>query len=149
MSAPQNTTALDAKFAQLEQQVCKMARTLERANAANAVLMQTLLNQIEQKLDVLANGEVGGRPKATPKTKNQLLKNKLKENIDSYLGVLYTQEDLDRLYLHEEVASRSEAHKVGRLADILYKEIQSTPELKAKLDAIHDEYKATFNQGEA
>lgn len=135
---------MDAKFEQLEAHIRKLTSELERANAANQVMMQTLLNQIEQKLDVLANGEPSSKPKVSLKNKNQLLKAKLKEDVNTYLGVLYTAEDLQRLFDHEEVASRNEAHKVGRLADILYKEIQANPALKAKMDAIHDEYKASL-----
>jgi hypothetical protein len=132
------------KIDALEAHVRKLADQLEKSNAANQVLMQTLLNQIEQKLDALCNGEQAvQKPKVTIKTKQQLLKAKLKEDINTWLGVLYSQEDLDRLFATEEVSSRGDANKVGKLSDLLYKEIQTSVSLKAKLDELYAEYKAT------
>lgn len=123
----------------LKESIDKLAEQIQATNIAHQTMLQTILNQIDQKLDILANGEaVAPKPKPTVKSKNQLLKAGMKEDINKWLNVLYSQEDLDRLFEHPDVSSRKEQFKIGKLSDILYKEIMADPIRKKSLDDIHE-----------
>ncbi len=121
----------------------EMVEKLTDANVANNALVQQIANQIELKLDLHFNGEVSQQrqPKKI-KNKKSFFKDSLKENINAYLDELYTQEDLDRISAIVKTSTRTEIHRVPKIADTIFEEIKQDAARLTKLNEIYEQYKA-------
>lgn len=120
-----------------------LRQTVEEMVLANNAVINRIANNIELKIDILANSEAvienqkANAPKKT-KTKQTFFKDLFKEDKDKFIDVLYTQDQLTAAYAHDDVKSRKAHHKDGKAADIIYKEISKSD----ALEKMYAEYKA-------
>lgn len=134
---------MEARFQHLEETIAKLIEEVKNATAANNMIVQNMVNEINAKLDQELNGE-GTQVKTSkkPKPKLSFFKDKLKEDISTYIDILYTQDDLDRVGACDDVMSRKEIHRVSKLADIIYKEIGQDSVRLNKLNEMYEQYKS-------
>ena len=85
----------------MEIEFAEYKKYTESVILANTSLVQEIANNIDVKLDILCNIEKpsAATAKATAKatkaqTKNVFFKDKLKKNINEYVDVLYTADDI-------------------------------------------------------
>jgi hypothetical protein len=120
-----------------------LRQTVEEMVLTNNAVINRIANNIELKIDILANSEAvienqkANAPKKL-KTKQTFFKDLFKEDKDKFIDVLYTQDQLTAAYAHDDVKSRKAHHKDGKAADIIYKEISKSD----ALEKLYSEYKA-------
>lgn len=115
----------------------------------NTTLVQEIANQINTKIDILCNLENSTNTNKTISKKNKILtktayfKEKLKINLHEFLDVLYTEEDIKKLYENPEVSTKkTENSKKTKIIDLLYNNITKNDEDKHnKLKSLYEEYK--------
>lgn len=115
----------------------------------NTTLVQEIANQINTKIDILCNIENVSNPNKTAVKKTKVLtktaffKEKLKTNINEFLDILYTEDELNELYKNPEVSSKkTENTKKTKIIDLLYNNITKNDEEKhSKLKSLYEEYK--------
>ncbi len=127
----------------LEEAVEKQSAEMANITTANTALVQQIANQIELKLDLLCNGEASQQsPPKKVKNKNIYFKDVLKENINAFLGELYSQEDLDRI--SETVKpQKTEALRISKISVILFGEIKQDEARYARFNEIYEQYKTS------
>lgn len=133
----------------LEDLVEKQSAEMANAAVANNALVQQIANQIELKLDLLCNGEASQQrqPKKI-KNKKSFFKDSLKENINVYLDELYSQTDLDRIGAIVKANTRTEIHRVPKIADAIFEEIKQDAARLTKLNELYERYKVNEKAGE-
>lgn len=115
----------------------------------NTSLVQEIANQINTKIDILCNIENSTNINKTASKKSKVLtktayfKEKLKNNLNEFIDVLYTEEELKELYKNSEVSSKkTENSKKTKIIDLLYNNITKNDEDKHnKLKSLYEEYK--------
>ena len=115
----------------------------------NTTLVQEIANQINTKIDILCNLENSTNTNKTISKKNKILtktayfKEKLKINLHEFLDVLYTEEDIKKLYENPEISTKkTENSKKTKIIDLLYNNITKNDEDKHnKLKSLYEEYK--------
>jgi hypothetical protein len=120
----------------------------------NTSLVQEIANQINTKIDILCNLEninTNTKQSTTKKTKSlsktSFFKDKLKNNINEFVNILYTEEELNELYEHPDVKSKkNESTKKNKIIDLLYNNITKKDEIKhSKLKELFEEYKKNMD----
>jgi len=124
--------------------------------SVNTNLVQEIANQINTKIDILCNIEnstnVNSSKNITKKNKSlsktAFFKDKLKVNMNEFINVLYTEEDIKKLYDNEEVKSKkTETTKKNKIIDILYNNITKNDEEKNnKLKSLYEDYKKNIDE---
>lgn len=124
--------------------------------SVNTNLVQEIANQINTKIDILCNIEnstnVNSSKNTTKKNKSlsktAFFKDKLKVNMNEFINVLYTEEDIKKLYDDEEVKSKkTETTKKNKIIDILYNNITKNDEEKNnKLKSLYEDYKKNIDE---
>lgn len=139
----------DNQIAKLTEHIQKLEEKLNECLMANNALVQQIANRIELKLDLLCNGEASQQrqPKKI-KNKKSFFKDALKENIEAYINELYTQEDLDRIGAIVKTTTRTEIHRVPKIADTIFEEIKQDAARLTKLNEIYEQYKTTEKASE-
>jgi len=136
---------LISKLAALEAKVEEMV-------IANSVIINRIANNIELKLDILANSEqISSQQKASkkPKTKTAFFKDLVKDNLKKYLDVLYTQDRINELMAIEDVKSKkTQAARIGKIAEYLYKDFKNNKEYLDKFEDVYQEYKISLEEEE-
>lgn len=115
----------------------------------NTSLVQEIANQINTKIDILCNIENSTNTNKTSSKKSKVLtktayfKEKLKNNLNEFIDVLYTEDELKELYKNSEVSSKkTENSKKTKIIDLLYNNITKNDEDKHnKLKSLYEEYK--------
>jgi len=136
---------LISKLAALESKVEEMV-------IANSAIINRIANNIELKLDILANSEqISTQQKLSkkPKAKTAFFKDLVKDNLKKYLDVLYTQDRINELMTIEDVKSKkTQAARIGKIADYLYKDFKTNKEYLDKFEDIYQEYKISLEEEE-
>jgi hypothetical protein len=128
-----------AKVAELESRIEEMV-------LANNAIVSRIANNIELKLDILANSEqmVSSQKSSIKKAKTKpvFFKDLVKESYSKYMDVLYSSDRVDELLELEEVKSKkTQATKMNKVADFLYKDFKNNKAYQSKFDEIYAEYK--------
>ncbi len=125
-----------------------LEKKLEDMVIANNAIVSTIANNIELKIDLLLNTDkILTQQKTTSagkkvKSKSAFFKEKIKENKDVYLNVLYTNEDINILMELSEVKSKKEGlNRISKMSEFLYKQITGDASKLAKLNEIYEDYK--------
>jgi hypothetical protein len=123
--------------------------------SVNTNLVQEIANQINTKIDILCNIEnstnVNSTKTSTKKNKSlsktAFFKDKLKVNINEFINVLYTEDEIKNLYDHDDVKSKkTETTKKNKIIDLLYNHITKNDEEKHnKLKALYEDYKKNID----
>jgi hypothetical protein len=123
--------------------------------SVNTNLVQEIANQINTKIDILCNIEnstnVNSTKTSTKKNKSlsktAFFKDKLKANINEFINVLYTEDEIKNLYEHDDVKSKkTETTKKNKIIDLLYNHITKNDEEKHnKLKALYEDYKKNID----
>ena len=123
--------------------------------SVNTNLVQEIANQINTKIDILCNIEnstnVNSTKSSTKKNKSlsktAFFKDKLKANINEFINVLYTEDEIKKLYEHDDVKSKkTETTKKNKIIDLLYNHITKNDEEKHnKLKALYEDYKKNID----
>jgi hypothetical protein len=123
--------------------------------SVNTNLVQEIANQINTKIDILCNIEnstnVNSTKSSTKKNKSlsktAFFKDKLKANINEFINVLYTEDEIKNLYEHDDVKSKkTETTKKNKIIDLLYNHITKNDEEKHnKLKALYEDYKKNID----
>jgi hypothetical protein len=123
--------------------------------SVNTNLVQEIANQINTKIDILCNIEnstnVNSTKTSTKKNKSlsktAFFKDKLKANINEFINVLYTEDEIKTLYEHDDVKSKkTETTKKNKIIDLLYNHITKNDEEKHnKLKALYEDYKKNID----
>ena len=155
----------DAKIDLVLKELNKLRDDMKHLILVNTSLVQEIANQINTKIDILCNIEnVNSNAKVSQNkkvlTKTMFFKSELKKDINKYINILYSQEDLDGLYNNPEVKSKkTELQKKNKIIDLLYIQITKNnlennlenPQggkmisLNEKLKIIYEEYKKNLN----
>lgn len=117
----------------------------------NTALVQEIANQINVKIDILCNmnnanvknNKTSNSKKTKSLTKTSFFKEKMKADINEFLDILYTQEELDELQNHADVKiKKTDSSKKTKIIDLLYVNITKKDENKHnKLKELYEEYK--------
>ena len=123
--------------------------------SVNTNLVQEIANQINTKIDILCNIEnstnVNSTKSSTKKNKSlsktAFFKDKIKANINEFINVLYTEDEIKKLYEHDDVKSKkTEITKKNKIIDLLYNHITKNDEEKHnKLKALYEDYKKNID----
>lgn len=145
------------KLTKLENEFSEYKKFTESVILINTNLVQEIANNIDIKLDILCNldNTNSANNKANVKkskilSKSTFFKNKLKENINEYVNILYNEEEIKELYNHDDVkVKKTELLKKNKIIDLLYANITKNDAQKnSKLKNIYDEYKIEFEKEE-
>jgi hypothetical protein len=143
------------KINKLEAELENYKKFTESVILVNTTLVQEIANGIDIKLDILCNldNSNASANKAQVKkskvvSKSAFFKNKLKENINEYIDILYTEDEIKDLYSHDDVkVKKTELLKKNKIIDLLYVNITKNDAQKnTKLKNIYDEYKLEFEK---
>ncbi len=136
---------------QLSNDFNKYKNTVDDIIIMNTTLVQEIANQINTKIDILCNmnninnktNKTTGNKKGKSLTKTSFFKDKMKININEFINILYTQEELDELQNNPDVKiKKTEASKKTKIIDLLYANITKKDENKHnKLKELFEEYK--------
>ena len=146
------------KLNKMEAELAEYKKYTESVILVNTTLIQEIANNIDIKLDILCNldNSNASANKAQVKkskvvSKSAFFKNKLKENINEYLDILYTEDEIKDLYSHDDVKiKKTELLKKNKIIDLLYVNITKNDAQKnTKLKNIYDEYKLEFEKEES
>lgn len=125
-----------------------MEKKLEDMVIANNAIVSTIANNIELKIDLLLNADKVLNQQKTlsngkkVKSKSSFFKEKIKEDKEVYLNILYTKEDVDKLMELSEVKSKKgDINKISKMSEFLYKQITADTSKLSKLNEIYEEYK--------
>ena len=141
------------KLNQLTDDFNKFKNTIDDIIIMNTTLVQEIANQINTKMDILCNLETSSTTSSKPAAKKNkalskpaFFKDKMKANINEFLNVLYTQEELNDLYNNSEVKSKkTETTKKNKIIDLLYSLITKDTDKNKKLKDLFDNYKKTMD----
>ena len=143
------------KLNQLTEDFNKYKNTVDDIIVMNTTLVQEIANQINTKIDILCNIEsttnnnttASNVKKTKSLSKTSFFKDKLKNNINEFLDVLYTQDELDELNNHPDVKSKkNDSSKKTKIIDLLYNNITKKDENKHnKLKDLFETYKKNID----
>lgn len=141
------------KLNQLSDDFNKFKNTIDDIIIMNTSLVQEIANQINTKMDILCNLEnnTSNQTKTTTKkakslSKPAFFKDKLKLNMNEFLNVLYTENDLQELQNHADVKSKkTDTTKKNKVIDLLYSNIIKDTEKNQKLKELFDNYKKNID----
>lgn len=141
------------KLNQLSDDFNKFKNTIDDIIIMNTSLVQEIANQINTKMDILCNLEnnTSNQTKTTTKkakslSKQAFFKDKLKLNMNEFLNVLYTENDLQELQNHADVKSKkTDTTKKNKVIDLLYSNIIKDTEKNQKLKELFDNYKKNID----
>ena len=143
------------KLTKMESELAEYKKYTESVILINTSLVQEIANNIDIKLDILCNLDNSNSTpnksqikKSKAISKSAFFKSKLKDNINEYLDILYTEEEIQNLYDHTDVKSKkTELLKKNKIIDLLYATItKSDAQKNSKLKNIYDEYKINFEK---
>ncbi len=143
------------RLTKLEEEISNYKKYTESVILVNTTLIQEISNAIDIKLDILCNLDNvnASNNKAQVKkskaiSKSAFFKNKLKENMNEYVDILYTEDEIKELYKHDDVKiKKTELLKKNKIIDLLYVNITKNDAQKnTKLKNIYDEYKIDFEK---
>jgi len=137
------------KLNQLTNDFNKFKNTIDDIIIMNTSLVQEIANQINTKMDILCNLEnnTNNQTKTTTRkakslSKPAFFKDKLKINMNEFLNILYTEEELKELENHADVKSKkTETTKKNKIIDLLYSNITKDLDKNQKLKDLFDTYK--------
>lgn len=141
------------KLNQLTEDFNKFKNTIDDIIIMNTTLVQEIANQINTKIDILCNLETSSNTSAKPATKKNkalskpaFFKDKLKANLNEFIDILYTQDEIDELYNNTEVKSKkTETTKKNKLIDLLYALVTKDNDKNKKLKDLFDNYKKNMD----
>lgn len=141
------------KLNQLSDDFNKFKNTIDDIIIMNTSLVQEIANQINTKMDILCNLEnnTSNQTKSTTRktkslSKPAFFKDKMKLNMNEFLNILYTEDDLQELQNNPDVKSKkTETTKKNKLIDILYSNITKDAEKNQKLKELFDNYKKNID----
>lgn len=146
------------KLAKIEAELAEYKKYTESVILVNTALIQEISNSIDIKLDILCNldntnttANKSQVKKSKAVSKSAFFKNKLKENMNEYIDILYTEDEIKDLYSHDDVKiKKTELLKKNKVIDLLYLNITKNDAQKnTKLKNIYDEYKLDFEKEES
>jgi hypothetical protein len=146
------------KLNKLEAELDNYKTYTESVILVNTTLIQEIANGIDVKLDILCNLDNSNTSanktqvkKSKALLKSAFFKNKLKENINEYVNILYTEDEIKDLYSNDEVkGKKTETLKKNKIIDLLYINITKHDAQKnTKLKNIYNEYKLEFEKDES
>ena len=119
----------------------------------NTTLVQEIANQINTKMDILCNLETSSTTSSKPAAKKNkalskpaFFKDKMKANMNEFLDILYTQEEMNNLYNNSEVKSKkTETTKKNKIIDLLYSLVTKDTDKNKKLKDLFDNYKKNMD----
>jgi hypothetical protein len=158
MDNTNNMEKIMEKFKKFEAEFVEYKKFTESVILVNTALVQEIADNIDIKLDILCNLDTRNSTanKAQVKktkvvSKLAFFKNKLKKNINEYIDVLYTEDEINDLYSLDDVkVKKTELLKKNRIIDLLYVNITKNDAQKnIKLKNIYDEYKLDFEKEES
>jgi hypothetical protein len=137
------------KINNLTEDFNKFKSTIDDIIIMNTTLVQEIANQINTKIDILCNLESSSAPNAKTASKRTkalskpaFFKDKLKLNMNEFINVLYTEEEINELQNNSDVKNKkTELQKKNKLIDILYSNITKDTDKNKKLKDLFDEYK--------
>ena len=141
----------------IETEFAEYKKYTESVILANTSLVQEIANNIDVKLDILCNIEkpATSASKSTAKntkiqTKNVFFKDKLKKNMNEYIDVLYSADDIKEFYTHPDVISKkTDILKKNKVIDLIYAYITKNDAGKnIILKNIYDKYKLEAENNE-
>jgi hypothetical protein len=125
-----------------------LEKKLEDMVVANNAIVSNIANNIELKIDLLLNADKNvSQQKAAAsgkkvKAKNAFFKEKIKEDKNVYLNLLYSNEDVDKLMeLNDVKSKKGDINKLSKMSEYLYKQITADATKLVKLNEIYEEYK--------
>lgn len=154
MSSDRKLDEVITKLNQLTEDFNKYKNTIDDIIVMNTTLVQEIANQINTKIDIFCNMEntngtikSNNAKKTKSLSKTSFFKDKLKNNINEFIGVLYTEEEIKELYNNPDVKSKkTEASKKTKIIDLLYNNITKKDENKHnKLKELFEEYKKNMD----
>ncbi len=127
----------------------KFKNTIDDIIIMNTTLVQEIANQINTKMDILCNLDSSSQASAKTAVKKTkalskpaFFKDKLKTNINEFINVLYTDEDINNALADQEVKNKkNETAKKNKAIDILYSIVTKDTEKNKKLKELFDSYK--------
>jgi hypothetical protein len=134
----------------IENTIAEYKKEIEQVMVYNTIEVQTIATEMGAKIDIMCNIDKPSvsSTKTTTKvnkilTKNAFFKDKLKKNINEYIDVLYTENDLNELKNNTDVISKkTDILKKNKIIDILYNNITKIDSGKnIILKNIYDKYK--------
>jgi len=141
------------KCQELISKISELEAKLEEMVLANSRIVSKIANNIELKLDIIANSEqIVASAKTTKKlkAKNAFFKDLVKDDLKKYYNILYTQGRVEEISATEEVKSKkTQAAKNSKIAELLYKDFKNSKEFSDKLDELFQEYKNDAESGAA
>ena len=141
----------------IEIEFAEYKKYTESVILANTSLVQEIANNIDVKLDILCNIE---KPAATANkaaskntkvlAKNAFFKDKLKKNMNDYIDVLYSTDDIKELYEHPDVIiKKTDILKKNKVIELIYAHITKNDAGKAIIfKNIYDKYKLETENSE-
>jgi len=134
----------------IENAISEYKKEIEQVMVYNTVEVQTIATEMGAKIDIMCNID---RPNVTSTkttnkvnkilTKNAFFKDKLKKNMNEYIDILYTENDINELKNHADVLNKkTDILKKNKIIDILYNNITKIDSGKnIILKNIYDKYK--------
>ena len=134
----------------IENAISEYKKEIEQVMVYNTVEVQTIATEMGAKIDIMCNID---RPNVTSTkttnkvnkilTKNTFFKDKLKKNMNEYIDILYTENDINELKHHADVLNKkTDILKKNKIIDILYNNITKIDSGKnIILKNIYDKYK--------
>lgn len=135
----------NCKCQEVISKIAELEAKIEEMVLANSRIVSKIANNIELKLDILANSEqiaLSQKPSKKVRTRIAFFKDLFKEDINKYNNILYTQDRVAEIMSLDEVKSKkTDAAKASKAADFLYKDFKNNKEFSDKLDELYQEYK--------
>jgi hypothetical protein len=135
----------------IESSISEYKKQIEQVMIHNSIEVQTIATEMGAKIDIMCNIEKPTNTSSTKSstksskilTKNAFFKDKLKKNLNEYIDVLYTENDIDELKNHPDVTGKkTDILKKNKIIDILYNNITKVDSGKnIILKNIYDKYK--------
>jgi hypothetical protein len=134
----------------IENAISEYKKEIEQVMVYNTVEVQTIATEMGAKIDIMCNIDRSNvtSTKTTNKvnkilTKNAFFKDKLKKNMNEYIDILYTENDINELKNHADVLNKkTDILKKNKIIDILYNNITKIDSGKnIILKNIYDKYK--------
>lgn len=151
--ACEHCASLSKQVAQLSKELKDHKNALDNAMTANLAMLNQIANNIDFKLDILCNNEnrlqAQKQPAKKIKSKPTFFKDKIKEDVRSFINILYSDEDLIAIEESDDVKTKkSPATKVAKIADMLYKDVTKNKDYDDKLKFLYEEYKNSTDNEE-
>jgi hypothetical protein len=142
-------TKIIAMLEKLTEDVAALKVQVEQMSETNETNNETAYRALSKKLDLLKNldnnAQATAQQVATTKTAKPTrpiyFKTIFNEDQTKYIGVLYTQEEIDTVCDSDKVKTKSGAVQPNRIANIIYTEyIRKNPERMKAFDDIYTKH---------